>query len=90
MYDIYFDLNDMHQPVEEDDKEYWLIGQSFYINELDDDMGVPDLDMGDDYIVVKRRPPNGYQCNKCNELFPHAEANQPDGSFTCYSCRNYR
>jgi hypothetical protein len=29
----------------------------------------------------------GHSCNRCTNYNPHAEANQPDGSFVCYSCR---
>ena len=30
----------------------------------------------------------GFNCIKCNERNNQAEANQPDGTFKCYSCRN--
>lgn len=82
MYDIYFDLNDMHQTVDssDDGDEFWLMGEPFTI-ELDDD-----------YAVIK--PPkktyeNGCYCTQCGELFPYAEPNQADGSLICYSCRRF-
>lgn len=32
----------------------------------------------------------GQICKKCNELYEYAEKpNQKDGSFICFSCRNY-
>lgn len=88
MYDIYFDLNDMHQTVSESDDEFWGIGESF-----DFDLGL-DEPYTDDYPVVVQKPKhksngNGCNCTKCGEAFPFAEPNQPDGSFKCWSCRNY-
>lgn len=76
MYDIYFDEGDMHQTVQEKD-EYWYYEASM---SSDDD---------DDYPVIVERPARGLTCTKCGELFPHAEANQKDGTLICYSCRNY-
>jgi len=32
----------------------------------------------------------GCFCNKCKEFYEYAEPNQKDGSFKCFSCRNYR
>ncbi len=29
----------------------------------------------------------GFNCNTCNNLNEYAEANQPDGTYKCYSCR---
>jgi len=32
----------------------------------------------------------GQTCKKCNEFYEYAEEpNQKDGSFKCFSCRNY-
>jgi hypothetical protein len=32
----------------------------------------------------------GQICKKCNELYEYAEKpNQKDGTFICFSCRNY-
>ncbi len=31
----------------------------------------------------------GYHCNRCKDFFEFAEPNQKDGSFKCFSCRNY-
>ena len=87
MYDIYFDENDMHQLVEESEaKEFWLMGDSFI---FDSDDEVPDLETNDDYPIIVVRPKNGYHCTKCQELFPHSESNKKDGTFICYSCKNY-
>ena len=98
MYDIYFDENDMHQLVEEEDiQEFWLMGESFVFSSTtidlypEDDQDTLDdlLIQNDDYIVVHRRPDEGYHCKKCDDVFPHAEPNQKDGTLICYSCRNF-
>lgn len=43
--------------------------------------------------IVPIEPPkkksNGSTCVKCKEFNPYAEPNQKDGSFKCFSCRNY-
>lgn len=31
----------------------------------------------------------GCTCRKCGNYNEYAEANQPDGSFVCFSCKNY-
>lgn len=91
MYDIYFDLNNMHQTVEESDKpdldeEFWQLGEQFQLDFLDEVSP-------DDYpVIVKKsskRKSNGCICDKCGELYPYAEPNQKDGSFKCWSCRNF-
>lgn len=94
MYDIYFDLNNMHQTVEESDKvdpddEFWALGEQFSLDFLDELDGPPD-----DYPVIVKKSKtkskgNGCVCPKCGELYPYAEPNQPDGSFKCWSCRNF-
>jgi len=91
MYDICFDLHDMHQTVEESDQleeEFWAIGEVF-----DFDL-VVDEDFIDDYPVIVKQTKvktkgNGLTCPKCGEIYPYAESNQPDGSFKCWSCRNF-
>lgn len=32
--------------------------------------------------------PNGLNCRKCNDHFPWAEPNQPDGTLICFACRS--
>jgi formylmethanofuran dehydrogenase subunit E len=84
MYDIYFDLNNMHQVVDDaKTEEFWLVGESF---SFDIELDLPEQE--DDYAVIVKRS-NGLNCNKCGELFPYAEPNQKDGTLVCYSCRNY-
>lgn len=82
MYDIYFDLSDMHQTVDSADddegEEFWLDGDAVHY----------DLVQNDDYIVVKKNK-NGCICKECMELFPYAEPNQSDGTLICYSCRRF-
>lgn len=85
MYDIHFDLHDMHQAVEEAD-EYWMIGESFSFDFVDQIIDEDDED--DDYPVIVKRFANGCKCIKCGENFPYAEPNQKDGTLICWSCRN--
>lgn len=105
MYDIYFDLSEMHQVVEdaspdelsklydelvaaatnqEEHEEYWAIGETFTFEFPEDD---------DFPVIVKKSKSktkrNGCTCPKCGEIYPYAEPNQPDGSFKCWSCRNF-
>ena len=89
MYDIHFDLNDMHQTVEETD-EYWMVGESFSFDFVDQIRDDHDEDMDDDdFAVIVKRKSNGCVCKKCGETFPYAEPNQKDGTLICWSCRNY-
>ena len=86
MYDISFDLDNMHQTVEEADEELWYIGCAGAYN--------PDEWIDDDAPVIVKKSKfktkgNGCTCTKCGEIFPFAEPNQPDDSFKCWSCRNY-
>lgn len=92
MYDIYFDLGNMHQVVEEDeidlDDEFWQIGETIEFDFVEDE-GVS-RQSTDDYPVVVKRSKNGYTCKACGEHYPYAEeSNQKDGSFKCWSCRNF-
>jgi len=44
-----------------------------------------------EYDLLKAKPvpsTNGYNCTKCNERNDYAEANQNDGTYICYNCRN--
>ena len=91
MYDIYFDLNNMHQTVQESDdietdEEFWKDVDQFEL-----DFGGPPAQ--DDFpVIVKKstkRNSNGCICKKCGELYPFAEPNRKDGSFKCWSCRNF-
>lgn len=87
MYDIFFDLGDMHQSVEEADEidEYTYLGPNFI---KPSNNYYPEDDQSD-YPVIVERPKQGYHCKKCKELFPHSEPNQSDGTLICYSCRNF-
>jgi len=90
MFNNHFDLNDMHQTVEETDDEYWSVGENLqfdFMDELSSGAPVPP----DDYpvIVTQKRNKDGCTCKKCGEIYPHAEPNQKDGSFKCWSCRNF-
>lgn len=31
----------------------------------------------------------GLSCKGCQNFYPYAEANQPDGTLTCWSCKQY-
>lgn len=44
----------------------------------------------EDEEVTKKMYVNGLNCMKCNEHYPWAESNQPDGRLLCYSCRGGR
>jgi hypothetical protein len=77
MYDIYFDLANMHQTVEEAEEEEQL-AFNFDWN----------LDFPEDNIAPVKSS-NGYNCQKCGELYPYAEPNQADGLFKCWGCRHF-
>jgi formylmethanofuran dehydrogenase subunit E len=84
MYDIFFDLDNMHQPVDETTDEYWGIGE------------VIDLDSAEQLelrnLIEQNKTTthsNGMNCKDCGEHYPYAEANQSDGSLICYSCRRF-
>lgn len=84
MYDIYFDLHNMHQTVNESDDELVCAtddGEQFCF-EFDIGLDLPEEQ--DDRAVIVRKPQT---CKKCNEIYPYAEPNQKDGTFKCYSCR---
>jgi hypothetical protein len=92
MYDIYFDLHNMHQVVEDDEitgeDEFWHIGERFDYEFIEDEG--PSIRRNDDYpVIVKRSRKNGCTCKACGEIYPYAEPNQKDGSFKCWSCRNF-
>lgn len=84
MYDIYFDLNNMHQTVEETDNnpqlELFASQNGFdfdWINDLPKE-NVEDLELTD-----------GQTCASCKDFYPYADRpNQKDGTFKCWSCRH--
>lgn len=96
MYDIYFDLNDMHQTVEEDDDpqlsflydELTAVSTKQAIRAGSDEAFSFDFDLvlPDDRAVIVKKP---QVCDKCNEIYPYAEPNGENNSFRCYSCRKY-
>lgn len=83
MFDIYFDLEDMHQTVDEeiagarDDHDSWAFEQ------VDFDF-VKDLDKSESFNKSA-----GCFCASCNDFCQFAEPNQPNGTLICYYCRNY-
>src|SRR5574338_1268036 len=101
MYDIYFDLNNMHQTVDEAESsdlsklydELAAVAQAQQSHQIDFnfELELPegDNDSSDDYPVIVKRSKNGMTCKACKEHYPYAEeSNQIDGSFKCWSCRN--
>ncbi len=85
------DIFNMHQSLNEpDDAELWALSEpseqlsfDFVIEEL----AAPPLD---DYPVVVKKPKEKICiCKKCGDIFPRASPNQKDGTFKCWSCRNY-
>jgi formylmethanofuran dehydrogenase subunit E len=78
MYDIYFDLDNMH-PVVDDDDSCFMMDDRFDFDFL--------ADIAEE--KTKKSKSNGCTCLKCGEIYPYAEPNQLDGSFKCYSCRKY-
>lgn len=38
--------------------------------------------------LIEGPMPDGLYCDNCNDYAKYAEANQYDGSFVCYTCRN--
>jgi hypothetical protein len=76
MYDIYFDLANMHQTVQDANEEF----------DFDLELDLPSELGDDDYAVIVHKP---VVCSKCGEIYPYADPNQDDGSFKCYSCRKW-
>ena len=91
MYDIFFDLNNMHQTVEmsdeqgELDDEFWMLGECFEFENDAEACSVPHREQSKE----PKRYENGCHCIRCGELYPQAEPNQPDGTLICYSCRRF-
>jgi len=84
MYDIYFDLQNMHQTINESDDETTCTtadGEQFCF-EFDIGLDLPEEQ--DDRAVIVHKPQT---CKKCKEIYPYAAPNQKDGTFKCYSCR---
>lgn len=81
MYDIFFNLNNMHRTVRQKDEELeeinWTTGIDF-----DFTLDLPQPT--DDYPVIVKR--YGCHCDKCGEYYPYAEVVTP---FKCWSCRNF-
>lgn len=97
MYDIFFDLNNMHQTVEETDgeqlsllyDELTAISTKQSIRAGSDEAFSFDFELdldNDDRAVIVKKP---LVCEKCNEIYPYAEPNGENNSFRCYSCRKY-
>jgi len=85
MYDIFFDLNNMHQLVDDPSVQMKIDDDEFQLN----------LDFLSDYIddfavpVDFPRSANGFTCISCKELYPYADRpNQKDGTFKCWGCRH--
>jgi hypothetical protein len=86
MYDIFFDLGNMHQAVEEEeDYDDWF-GEGFSFDFVREVKEKPKATP--DYIELKKKS-CGHTCTKCREFYPYAEVNQDDGSFKCWGCRNF-
>ena len=91
MYDIYFDLTNMHRTVEESDSgdsgeksdgaEYWHIGETFDFDFIEEYVSKEDTD---DYAVIVKK--YGCTCTNCGEFYPDAEV---VSAFKCWSCRNF-
>jgi formylmethanofuran dehydrogenase subunit E len=80
----------MHQKIDNiysflsdpDEDKFWHLGESFNIEDLQDVSSSKD-----ETSDKKENKPQ--ICKKCNEIYEFANANQADGTFICYSCRNY-
>ena len=82
MYDIFFDLHEMHQTVDDDDKEETVSSSTEEQFAFDFTLDLPSEE--DDREVIVNKP---QICKQCQEIYPYAVPNQKDGSFKCYSCR---
>ena len=81
MYDIYFDLNNMHQTVQESEEPEQL--DLFPIQDGFDFDWVADLPKEQIELT------DGQTCIKCQDFYPYADRpNQKDGTFKCWPCRN--
>ena len=47
------------------------------------------IKVSDVHIHSLYRKSDGMICNKCNEFFPMANANQSDGTMICWQCSKY-
>lgn len=72
----------MHQK----DAELYYYDEEFL--SADDDAFIGDS-LQFDFVVDLPKSKDGCVCTKCRELFAYAEPNQKDGTFKCFSCRNY-
>lgn len=86
MYDIYFDLQDMHQTVEEEeDTQEWLSGEGFdfeFIKQFSEK--VEELKKS----APRKRKSDGATCKSCGEFYPYADP-EPGTVFRCWGCRNF-
>lgn len=93
MCDIYFNLDEMHQVM--DDYIDSFCPDYFGLSCMGDlDSFVFDFDISgnhetDDYAVEVKKKSNGCTCESCGELYPYAEPNQKDGKFKCWGCRHF-
>lgn len=88
MYDIFFDLNHMHQVVDDDNVQmsYCVDDDTQLCFDFNFEFDDPDLAVPVDFPKSE----NGLTCKSCNEYYPYAERpNQKDGSFKCWGCRNF-
>lgn len=104
MFDIFFDLTDMHQVVDNDEEweagENWIVGidydtvkQNIHIGSNLQNMFEELGEWNEIINTVEKKiddeEKSGCNCVKCGDIFPYAEPNQPDGTLICYSCRNF-
>lgn len=81
MYDIFFDLDNLHNLVEKDNDDECLFDEYIQLDlNFEHDESPP---------TKKTFSPNGYNCTKCGDNYPYAEPNQTDGTLICYSCRSF-
>ena len=85
MYDIYFDLANMHRTVEESD----------HAEQLDLFTGA-EMGMGFDFDWISDLPKENFEltdgqtCKQCGDFYPYADRpNQKDGTFKGWGCRHY-
>lgn len=68
------------------------MGGFFDITDADIEAFINELDWGpnkDCAGVPAPKKSTGCICTRCKEFYEYAEPNQKDGSFKCFSCRNY-
>lgn len=73
---------------QKDPEAYHFLDDDYYYSSADDDAFIGE-NLQFDFVKDLPKNKDGYICIRCDELYPFSEPNQKNGTFKCYSCRNY-